>query len=606
MVLSPILSLPFGLINEYSMRTIFITIVIFLNACFLVTAQKNRDLLKTERVYLHTDRNSYIAGDYLFYSLYLNGESAYTSKYAYLIIRDQNNSLVTGVRLEIENRKAFGSVFLPDTLNTGVYQIVCYTNSMRNESEENYFTKEIVIANRFDEKLTQFPDRTESEETDGSDSEYSFSEQNNENLIIYLNKQEFNQREKITIEIVRKGADEDSISRISVSISEIIPGFRAEPSISDYISHKSKEQLPAEGNQFEYSYLPEISGAVLQGKIVSAAQSGIIADSIRILRSPATKNYTLLVSTIDSISNLQYTTTNSDGSFNLLLNPYYDGKDLIVRLKENVNALIEPDNKFILKQPFIPSGFFNVPNIREYLARSVKIAQIKKFYGQKESLKIVKGFFSSGTIPRVYYKSYPVIYPSDFVELTDFIDISKEIIPALKVWKVREKYVCGYLNLQNHENINTEPAIFLDGIQIDDINQIIYLGSGDIKSIQSLNVVRYFGEMSFTGILSLFSKNLVINYIHFKTPVIKYQALSSQPYTEPEPFKTANKMDHNPDLRQLLLWEPDNILKKNETVQLVCYASDLTGRYHINIQGITANGKPLSASAVFIIKPKLK
>jgi hypothetical protein len=477
---------------------------------------------------------------------------------------------------------------------------------MRNEPEENYFRREIVIANRFDEKLTRFPDHPESGETDGSDSEHSYSEHNNENLIIHLNKLEFNQREKIAFEIERKGSDEDSISRISVSISEVFPGFRAEQSISDYISHKSKDQLQAEGNQFDYSYPPEITGVVLQGRIVSAAQSGILADSIRILRSPATKNYTLLVSTIDSISNLQYTTIDSDGSFNLLLNPYYDGKDLIVRLKENVNAMIEPDNKFILKQPFIPSGFFNLPNIREYLAKSVKIAQIKKFYGQKDSLKIVKGFFPSGTIPRVYYKSYPVIYPSDFVELTDFIDISKEIIPALKVWKVREKYVCGYLNLQNHENINTEPAIFLDGIPIDDINQIINLGSGDIKSIQSLNVVRYFGEMSFTGILSLFSKNLVINNIQFKTPVIKYQALSSQPYTEPEPIKAANTIDHNPDLRQLLLWEPDNILKKNETVQLECYSSDLTGKYRINIQGITANGKPLSASTVFIIKPKSK
>jgi hypothetical protein len=359
-------------------------------------------------------------------------------------------------------------------------------------------------------------------------------------------------------------------------------------------------------NQINFSFLPEISGAVLQGKIESSTQSRNVTDSIRIKQSTATQNYTLLVSTIDSISNLQYTTTESNGSFNLLLNPYYDGKDLIVRLKENVNAKIVTDNKFILKQQFIPSGFFNLSNIREYLARSVKIAQIKKFYGQKDSLKIVKGFFSSGTIPRVYYKSYPVIYPSDFVELTDFIDISKEIIPALKVWKVREKYVCGYLNLQNNENINTEPTIFLDGIPIDDINQIINLGSGDIKSIQSLNVVRYFGEISFNGILSLFSKNLIINNIQFKTPAIRYQALTSQPYTTPEPFNPGNTIDHKPDLRQLILWEPDCILKKNETMQLECYASDLTGKYRIIIQGITSTGKPLYASTVISIKPKSK
>lgn len=588
------------------MKTIFFTIMIILNACLPVMAQKNGELLKPEKVYLHTDRKSYIAGEYVFYSLYLNGESAHCSKYAYLIIRSQNNSLVTNVRLEIENQKAYGSVFLPDTLNTGVYQIVCYTNSMRNVTEENYFRKEIIIANRFDEKLTQFPDHTESGKSDGSDTEHSSSEQHNENLIIHLNKQEFNQREKITFDIEGKGVNEDSISRISVSISEIIPGLRVEPSISDFIANNSNVPVSRGSALQNYSFMPEITGAVLQGKILSSAQSGEETDSIRFKLSESTKKYTVLVSTIDSISNLQYTTTDPDGSFNLLLNPYYDGKDLIIRLKENVNAMIEPDYKFILKQPFIPSGIYSVPKIREYLARSVKIAQIKKFYDQKESMKIIKEFFPSGTIPRVYYKYYPVIYPSDYLELFDFIDISKEIIPALKIWKVRGKYVSGYLNLQDHENINTEPAIFLDGVLIDDINQIINLGSADIKSIQSLNVVRYFGEMSFSGILSLFSKNLVINNIQFKTPAIRFQALSSQPYTKPETFNTTKTIDHNPDLRQLLLWEPDKILRKNETVQSECYASDLSGKYRIDIQGITSSGKTLCASAVIIIRPKSK
>jgi hypothetical protein len=112
--------------------------------------------------------------------------------------------------------------------------------------------------------------------------------------------------------------------------------------------------------------------------------------------------------------------------------------------------------------------------------------------------------------------------------------------------------------------------------------------------------------MSYTGILSLFSKNLIINNIQFKTPVIRYQALTSQPYTKPEAFNTTNTIDHNPDLKQLLLWEPDCILKKNETMQLECYSSDLTGKYRIIIQGITSTGKPLYASTVISIKPKSK
>lgn len=583
-----------------------LTILFFLNTFLSIPAQINKEIQEPERVFLHTDRNSYTAGDNLFYTLYLHGNPGHCSKYAYLILRDQNNSLITGIRLEINSQTAYGSVFLPDTLNTGVYQIVCYTNSMRNENEANFFRKEIVIANRFDEKLTQFPDQVKSGPTEKDNSKDSGSLPVKENLIIHLDKQEFIQREKIAFSVMLKSVTQDSISRFSVSISEIIPGFPVEPTISDFLSDNGKAPATGENDLYSYRFIPEISGAVLQGKVLPAVLSGKETDSIVNNGSSATKKYTVLVSTIDSISNLQYTTTDSFGSFSLFLNPYYDGKSLIIRLKEKANAIIEPDNKFLLKQSFIPSEKYNVPRIREYLVRSIKISQVKKFYDQKEATLLMKEFFPSKTIPRVYYKHYPFIYPSDFLELSDFPDISREIIPAFKIWKVKGRFVSGYVNLKVPENINIEPEIFLDGVPIDDINQIITLGSKDIKSIQSLNVTRYFGEMAFNGILSLFSKNLVINNVQFKTPAIKYQALASQPYTKPESIKTKNTNDHNPDLRQLLLWEPEIIMKDKNTMQFECYTSDLTGKYLINIQGITSNGSPLSGSVVITIKSKTK
>jgi hypothetical protein len=522
------------------------------------------------------------------------------------MLRDRNNSLIIGIRLEINSQAAYGSVFLPDTLKTGVYQVVCYTNSMRNDDETNFFRKEILIANGFDEKLTQFADTVKSVSSGRQHPKDQDSLQTKDDLKIHLDKHDFYQREKISFSVEQKNAKEDTVSRFSVSVSEMIPGVQAEKSISEYFDNIIEVTGQVNSGQTSTRFIPEISGAVLKGKVLFAEQSGNETDSTIFKRSAVGKKFTVLVSTIDSISNLQYTTTDSIGSFSLLLNPYYDGKDIIIRLRENINAIIEPDNKFLLKQQFIPSVKFDVPGIREYLERSVKISQIKKFYDQKESVSILKEFFPSKTIPKVYYKHYPFIYPSDFLELSDFIDISKEIIPALKLWKVKGKYVSGYMNLKVAENFNNEPAIFLDGVLIDDISQIIALGSKDIKSIQSLNVTRYLGEMSFNGILSVFSKNLVINNIQFKTPTIKYQALASQPYTKPETLKTIVANDHNPDLRQMLLWEPDNILNEKETKQLECYASDLTGKYLINIQGITSNGAPLSASAVITIKSKTK
>jgi hypothetical protein len=290
------------------------------------------------------------------------------------------------------------------------------------------------------------------------------------------------------------------------------------------------------------------------------------------------------------------------GSFGLLLNPYYDGKELIVRLKERTNSAILIDDKLHLIQKYTPSAIFNVPGIKEYLIRGAKIVQVQKFYREDTEITTEKEFLHSKTIPRVFTKQNSVIYPSDFLELKDFIEISREILPGLKVRKVDNIFVSRYLTIQDQIHINSEPAVFLDGVPIDDINQIIKLGTNEIKRIESLPVTRYYGEMSFSGILAVFSKNHEIKNIQFITPTMKYQTLSSQSYTKPIPFNPVTNAKHIPDFRQLLLWVPELILKKNENLQIDCYTSDLQGKYLINVQGLTSGGLPVNGYAIISVK----
>ena len=542
----------------------------------------------------------------MFYSLYLQGNAGQMSKYAYLIIRDQNNTFVINSRLEINNQVAYGTVPLSDTLNTGIYQIICYTSCMRNHSEELYFNKEIVIANRFDKKLNLFPDSLNVLKADTSVSQDSVNKSDNGNLVLRIDRKVFYQREKISFSIETGSIPGNLTTRLSVSVKEIIQGIPTLPSIYEYFNNTTKWENKVESKESLCRFTPEINGAVIEGNVLKLSGQANQSDSVKNIDAGLPPPYTLLVSTTDSIVNLQYTSTDSSGSFRIHLSPYYEGKDLFIRIKENVKATIQTENKFNLIQPFYPSGNFNVPGFRPNLLRSENIVQVQKFYNLQQSITTLKEFLPGGIVPRIYFRDYSTVFPSDFIEMNDFLEISKEIVPALKVRKVGDKYVSGYINFQDQANKTEEPSFFLDGVPIDDVNQILSLGTRQIKRIESLPFNRYYGDMTFQGILALFSKDLLINRIEFKTPTIKYQSLSSQSYTKQELYKPVDVNSHIPDMRQLLLWDPDIVLKKSEKKQIEFYASDLQGKYLINIQGITNTGEPVNCSATIVIQSRSK
>ncbi len=593
MVVGSIKFLPFGDINLSFMKTrLSLFLILFILPC-TAYAQKDYNSLSYERIYLHTDRNIYIAGEDLFYTMYLQGDPGKMSRYAYLVIRDRNNSIATQVRLEINNQISYGNIFLSDTLKSGPYQILCYTNLMRN-AEDTYFKKEIVIANRFDEKMSFLTGQFRKTEPAASGQMPSENKATLGSLVIHLDKKEFKPREKIIFSIETINMPDDSITNLSVSLSEIISGFPVEPSISEYFSGNKEISFVQESTLKPCRFMPEFSRAVLQGRVIPVMQSRIKSDSV--------KKYTLLLSTPDISANLQYTATDSLGSFTYYLNPYYEGKDLIIRTKEQEKATIELDDKSRSAQSFNPLNTYDIPGMKDFLIRGCKIAQIRRYYNNKEVIDTQKVFSPSKIIPAVYHKIYSRIYPAEYMKLPDFVEVAREIVPALRVTKKHDNFIASYPSLQYQTNSDTEPTIFLDGVLLDDVNQIITLGSKDIKYIETIPLIRYYGEMSFQGILSVFSNNHAINNIQFKNPTIRYHPILSQSYTIPETFNPANIADHHPDLRQVLLWNPAFIPDKNNNKKIECYASDLKGKYRINIQGITAGGNPVNGSEIITIK----
>ena len=114
-----------------------------------------------EKLFVHTDRNSYVAGEIVWFKIYCvnaaNNQFLDLSKVAYVEVLDKDNQPVLQAKISLQNGNGNGSLTLPSTLQSGNYTFRAYTNWMKNFDAEFYFQKTITIINT----IQKGPDVTE-------------------------------------------------------------------------------------------------------------------------------------------------------------------------------------------------------------------------------------------------------------------------------------------------------------------------------------------------------------------------------------------------------------------------------------------------------------
>lgn len=104
-----------------------------------------------EKIYVHTDKNSYLAGEMVWFKIY--NVEAYTnrkvnvSKIAYVELLDDQNKPVLQVKVSLDNGTGSGAVYLPVSLRSGNFILRAYTNWMKNFDADFFFHKGLTIYN---------------------------------------------------------------------------------------------------------------------------------------------------------------------------------------------------------------------------------------------------------------------------------------------------------------------------------------------------------------------------------------------------------------------------------------------------------------------------
>lgn len=114
------------------------------DSIFVRTARQDT-LCLLEKVYLHTDRNNYVAGEKIWMRAHVvNGTSHIPmkqSRYVYVLLQDPLLKTVANVRMLADSLGyIYGHIDLPVDLPKGEYTLSAYTQYMKN-FEEDFFLK---------------------------------------------------------------------------------------------------------------------------------------------------------------------------------------------------------------------------------------------------------------------------------------------------------------------------------------------------------------------------------------------------------------------------------------------------------------------------------
>ncbi len=106
-------------------------------------------LLPQEKVYLQTDKPYYLSGEMVWFRAHLVDACYHLpgklSRYVYVELINPLDSIITRLKVRPNEGAHYGNILLPEDLPEGNYTLRAYTNYMRNQGEDYFFTKALRV-----------------------------------------------------------------------------------------------------------------------------------------------------------------------------------------------------------------------------------------------------------------------------------------------------------------------------------------------------------------------------------------------------------------------------------------------------------------------------
>ena len=341
------------------------------------------------------------------------------------------------------------------------------------------------------------------------------------------------------------------------------------------------------------TFIPEYRGHVINGKVTNP-QGRAVRGVVTYLSAPGL-NIQIYGSSSDALGDIKFEMKDFSGPRRIVVQTNYT-KDSTSQIE-----ILSPfSDKFATQKypPFMLSKKLE----RQLTSRSVALQVQDIFYQDKGAIS--RGINVDTTA--FYGKADATYYLDDYTRFPVMEEVMREYVPGVMVRKRKDGFHFFNIDVINKGLFDEDPFIMLDGIPIFDADKIMAFDPRKVKKLEVITRRYYTGVLSLPGVVSYttYAGDLGGFELDPKSLVIDYEGLQlKREFYAPQYETTKQRESRLPDQRTLLYWAPAVVTGANGKQHLEFFTSDLTGNYHIVIEGITAHGAAGSGTATFVVRP---
>ena len=535
-----------------------------------------------ERTYISTDKDVYVAGETLWCSAFCLDVNhgctpSQVSSVAYLELHSADGVPCVWKVALCDGRGA-GSVVLPASLPTGNYRLIAYT--AQNKNEEGYdwqgiASKTISVYNAFTSERVKdgvkVVGAAEYESLRNSTAAPSASE----GIEIRVDGD--------SIVIANKLS---SAVTLSVSVSHD-DGFASNgnPSIADFAAAAAG----VGDRKMNWNVVPDYEGEVIRARVAGYSEDMV----------PEFSGKYAFISTPSDKSDVYTANISENGEALFFTNNIYGDKEFICEIENmdpSLNCHLELVPPFVKPDVPAPAPLAICSSLSDALTARAAAMQIEKKFASdtlKERLPYRENpLFADDVIRYVLddYTRFPVMEEL-FIEFIQEIKARRGDDGRRDIRVRISDFNAGYYYSSGSS------LMMLDGVPVLDQEKIFEYDPLLVESINIYPHLHYVGARQFEGIVNFvtYKRNLPSFKFSNNARVIDFQGVSW-----PEAYTAATLAPGGgsyPDYRQTIYWHPLVSVGAGGTSGFRCVRPDYKGRFRITVEGLAADGSPVSASA---------